>query len=163
MSDNVGIKDASGNTKAIAADDDGTALHQRVLVEFGPDGSPVQVTTGTPLPVAVMSSVATSVSVTASVPLSVSSTRSSTPTQSSVAGSATNVTLLASNANRLGATFYNDSTANLYLKLGATASTSSFTILLLGGDYYEVPFSYTGQIDGLWASATGNARITELT
>jgi hypothetical protein len=153
MSDNVGIKDASGNTKSIAADDDGTALHQRVLVEFGPDGSPVQVTTANPLPVSLL----------ASVPLSVASTRSSTGTESNVAGSASSVTLLASNANRLGATIYNDSTANLYVKLGATASATSFTILLAANDYYEVPFGYTGIIDGSWASATGNARITELT
>ena len=90
-------------------------------------------------------------------------TRSTTPSQSSVAGSASSVSLLASNSNRLGATIFNDSTAALYIKLGATASTTSFTIKLSQDDYYEVPFGYTGAIDGIWASATGNARITELT
>jgi hypothetical protein len=29
--------------------------------------------------------------------------------------------------------------------------------------YYEVPFGYTGRIDGIWASANGNARVTEMT
>lgn len=89
--------------------------------------------------------------------------RSATPSQSSVAGSASSVSLLASNANRLGATVSNDSTAALYLKLGATASTTSYSIKMLQDDYYEVPYGYTGAIDGIWASATGNARITELT
>lgn len=90
-------------------------------------------------------------------------TPSTTPAQSSVAGSASNVTLLAANSSRRGATIFNDSTATLYLKLGATASTTSYTVQLTQNDYYEVPFGYTGIIDGIWGSATGNARITELT
>lgn len=90
--------------------------------------------------------------------------RSSTPAQSTVAASATNVTLLASNANRRGATVHNDSAlANLFVKLGATASATSFTARLLPNGYYEVPFGYTGIIDGIWSLASGNARITELT
>lgn len=89
--------------------------------------------------------------------------RSGTSAQTTVAGSATSVSLLASNSNRLGATIANDSTAALYVKLGATASTTSYTIKLLQDDYYEIPYGYTGEIDGIWASATGNARITELT
>lgn len=88
--------------------------------------------------------------------------RSATPTQSSVAGSATSVTVLAANTARAGATIFNDSTATLYLKLGATASTSSFTTKMYQDGYYEVPFGYTGVIDGIWSSATGNARITEI-
>ncbi len=90
-------------------------------------------------------------------------TRAATGTTTSVASSATNVTLLASNANRLGATIFNDSTQNLFVKFGATASSSSFAVKMTPGTYYEVPFSYTGIIDGIWASANGNARITELT
>jgi hypothetical protein len=90
-------------------------------------------------------------------------TRAATPTQSSVAGSASSVSLLASNANRLGATVYNDSTAVLYVKLGTTASTTSYTTQISANEYYEVPFQYTGAIDGLWTSATGSARITEFT
>lgn len=82
----------------------------------------------------------------------------------SVADAATNTTLLASNASRKGATIYNDSSSILYLKLGATASTTSFTAKLLADDYYEVPFGYTGIIDGIWsADSSGSARITELT
>ncbi len=90
--------------------------------------------------------------------------RAATTAQTSVADTTSNVTLLASNADRLGATIFNDSTANLKLKLGATASATSFTTELQQDDYYEVPFNYTGIIDGIWASDTaGSARITELT
>mgnify|MGYP001612758565 CR=1 FL=1 len=86
-----------------------------------------------------------------------------TATLSNVAGSATSVPLLASNASRRGATFFNDSTALLYLKFGATASTTSFTTQLSANGYYELPLPiYTGAIDGIWASATGNVRVTEL-
>lgn len=98
---------------------------------------------------------------------SVSNSTSSTPTQSSVASSATNVTLLAANTARKGATITNDSSAVLYIKLGATASATSYTVTLAGSagapfSYFEVPFGYVGIIDGIWASATGNARITEI-
>lgn len=89
--------------------------------------------------------------------------RSATATLSNVASSATSVTLLASNANRLGATIYNDSTRALYLKFGTTASATDFTVLLVSGAYYEVPFGYTGRLDGIWVAANGFARLTELT
>lgn len=88
---------------------------------------------------------------------------SSTATLSNVSGSATSVTVLAANSARVGATVYNDSTAICYLKFGATASTTSFTVKLAADTYYEVPGGYTGVIDGIWASATGSARVTELT
>lgn len=88
---------------------------------------------------------------------------STTSALSNVSASASSVTVLASNANRKGATIYNDSTAICYLKLGATASSTSFTVKLNAEDYYEVPAQYSGVIDGIWVSATGNARVTELT
>lgn len=87
-----------------------------------------------------------------------------TGTNSTVAASATSVTILSSNAGRLGASIFNDSTVALYLDLsGGTATTSSFTVKVAADGYYEVPFGYTGTITGLWASATGNARVTQMT
>jgi len=86
-----------------------------------------------------------------------------TGTPSNVSGSASNVTILAANTARLGATIWNDSTAILYLKLGATASLTSCTVKMIADAYYEVPFGYYGIIDGIWASANGAARVTELT
>jgi hypothetical protein len=88
---------------------------------------------------------------------------SSTGTQTSVTSSATTVTVLASNAARKGAVIFNDSSKSLYIKFGATASLTSFATQLRAGDSYEVPFGYTGIIDGIWASANGFARVTELT
>lgn len=89
---------------------------------------------------------------------------SATGTQTSVAGAAVDTSILASNANRKGATVYNDSTAILYLLVGTgAASNTVYTLQIAGGGYYEVPFGYTGQIRGIWASATGNARIVEFT
>jgi hypothetical protein len=89
---------------------------------------------------------------------------------SSTAGNATTVnsntstvTLLAANASRLGATVYNESTAVLFLKLGAGAAAGSYTTQVQPGAYYEVPANYAGVITGLWASANGAARVTELT
>jgi hypothetical protein len=81
----------------------------------------------------------------------------------SVASSASNVNLLALNTARLGATVFNDSTATLYIKLGTTASLTSYTVQVAPSGYYEVPYGYTGNIDGIWSSANGNARITEIT
>jgi len=90
-----------------------------------------------------------------------------TATQTGVAASATSVTVLASNANRLGATVANDSTsAVLYLRLSATAATAAsggYTAMLTAGAYYEVPFGYTGAIVGIWAAATGFANVSEMT
>lgn len=89
--------------------------------------------------------------------------KGATGTQTSVAGAAADTTILAANTNRQGATVYNDSTAILYLLLAnAVSSTSVFTAQIAAGGYYEVPAKYTGIIKGLWASATGNARVTEI-
>lgn len=89
--------------------------------------------------------------------------RAATGTLTNVASSATSVTLLASNASRLGAAIFNDSVEKLYVKLGATASITSFTLVLDSQCYCEIPFNYTGLIDGIWPTATGTARVTEVT
>ncbi len=84
-----------------------------------------------------------------------------TGTQTSVAGSTSSVTLLASNTSRKGFSIYNDSTAILYIRFQATATTSNFSVKLQPDAYYEDAIGYTGIVDGIWASATGNARVTE--
>ncbi len=41
---------------------------------------------------------------------------------------------------------------------------TAYTVQLSSGlPYYEVPFGYTGQINHIGSSATGNLRVTELT
>ena len=86
-----------------------------------------------------------------------------TATLSNVAASASSVTVLASNTARRGAAVHNDSTAILYLKFGSTASATSFTVKMQPDEYYEVPFGYSGILTGIWVSATGSARVTEVT
>jgi hypothetical protein len=89
---------------------------------------------------------------------------SSTGTQTSVASSASSVQIIAASDAfaRMGVSIYNDSTAVLYLLLSAaTASTSAYTVQMAAASYYEVPYNYVGEINGIWASANGNARVTE--
>lgn len=88
-----------------------------------------------------------------------------TPTLTNVTSSVTNVTLAASNSSRKRIVIVNDSTSILYMKFGATASSTSYTFKLNPGDTYDSPDfrEYTGQIDGIWVSANGAARITEIT
>jgi hypothetical protein len=79
-----------------------------------------------------------------------------------VSGSASSVTLFAKNTDAQARAVYNDSTATLYLKFGATASTTSYTVQLAAGAYYEFPQPlYTGVVDGIWSAAAGAARTTE--
>ena len=86
----------------------------------------------------------------------------SAATLANVASSASSVTLQASNASRRGLSCFNDSTATLYLKFGATASATSFTVQVGPGGYYETPQPiYSGIVDGIWSAANGNARMTE--
>lgn len=94
---------------------------------------------------------------------SVADTKASTAATSNVAASVTTVTVLAANAARLGAMVFNDSAAaSLYLKMGASASTTSFTVLIAAGGYYELPQPvYTGNLTAVWSAANGTARVTE--
>jgi hypothetical protein len=71
-------------------------------------------------------------------------------------------TIATASTSRLGCTIFNEGAGNLHVLLGtATASTSSYTVRLSSGDYYEVPFNYTGLIGGIFATA-GTARVTEV-
>jgi hypothetical protein len=87
-----------------------------------------------------------------------------TGTESNVNSSATSVSILAANADRIGAAVFNDSTATLYLRLSdSAASTTAFTQKMAPYSTYEVLANYTGAITGIWDSATGAARVTEIT
>jgi hypothetical protein len=86
-----------------------------------------------------------------------------TATLSNVAAAASSVTVLAANASRRRVIIHNDSPSKLRLKFGATASLTSFTLALNAYETYESPSrAYKGIIDGIWDSATGSARVTEM-
>lgn len=90
-----------------------------------------------------------------------------TGTQSDVSDTASDVSILASNASRKGACFFNDSTSQLYLLLANdTASATNFSVRVAPGGYYELPVCqggvYTGVVKGIWsADASGACRVTE--
>jgi len=139
MADNVTLP---GTGVVVRADEIAAVQWQYVKLAFGTDG--------------------TATIVDASNPMPVRAGTTATGTLTNVTGIATSTTLLAANTARLGATIHNDSTAALYVKFGITASTTSYSVKIAVDGYYEVPFGYTGRIDGIWASAAGAARITEL-
>lgn len=143
MADNTSITPGTG--ESIASDDIGGVKFQRIKVIHGPDGTnDGDVSSANPLPAA--------------------EPRPATSALSNVASSATSVTLLSANAARKQAIIVNDSTQVLYVKFGTTASATSYTYKLAAGDTLELPRPiYTGRIDGIWASANGNARVTEIT
>ncbi|MEH2287173.1 hypothetical protein [Nostoc sp.] len=97
----------------------------------------------------------------ASVTVVTPSSNTSTPT--SVDAATTSNIILAANSNRVGATIWNNSTANLYIEFGATTTTSAFVAKISPGGYYELPFRYIGVISGIWDAANGKALVRELT
>jgi len=88
---------------------------------------------------------------------------SNTATRINTAASTVSVLLAPANAARKGATIWNNSTSNLYIELGATPTTSSFSVKISADGYYELPFSYIGLINGIWDAANGSALLRELT
>ena len=99
----------------------------------------------------------------ASLPAVVDATYSSSSV-TSVSAAATSTSILATNSSRRMAIMVNDADKNAYVKLGTTASTSSFSYKLTPGQTLELPTPvYTGAIDAIWdTSPTGSMRITEI-
>jgi hypothetical protein len=94
--------------------------------------------------------------------------QAATSTSSNVTAATSSTTLLAANANRLGGAIVNDSTAVLYIKLSATASSTSYDYYLAGSAsgvpaQFEIPANWTGAVYGIWASVNGSARVSERT
>lgn len=99
----------------------------------------------------------------------VTANKVATPTLTNVAASASSVTLLSATSTRRQVILVNDSAAICYVKFGTTASTSSYTVQMpaiasgvASHLFIDENPVYTGRIDAIWASATGNMRITEI-
>jgi hypothetical protein len=87
-----------------------------------------------------------------------------TSTVTSVGLTTSVTTVLAANANRLGAILWNNGAQQAYIKLGSGATTSSFTARLANQSEWEIPFPvYTGVITGITAAGTATVLATELT
>ena len=104
-----------------------------------------------------------------SASLSVTQAFAATSTLANVASSATSVTLLAANNNRKTAIIINDSTSDLYVTLNASAASTTNYSLFLAAKVGNTPSflaingdDYSGEIRGIWSSANGFARITEV-
>jgi len=82
-------------------------------------------------------------------------------TTGNVASSATVVTIAAANNARKMICIYNDSTSTLFLKMGSAASATSYSVEIEAAGYYEMS-NYKGIYTGLWSSANGYARVTEV-
>lgn len=74
-----------------------------------------------------------------------------------------NAVFCAPNPNRSLAIFTNDdfSSGSIYVKFGPTASTGSYSVKLRPGGYYEIPVTYSGEIDGVWDTMSGTLMVTE--
>lgn len=158
---------AGAATANVATEQIGGAEYQLVKPAFGGDGVATKVSATDPLPVTDAAGATASKQDTIIGHLDGVESLLAVPSSAAVTSindSAASQTLLAANAARKGATIFNDSTVALYVKFGTTASPTDFTAKMDAQGYYEVPFGYTGRIDGIWASdAAGAARVTELT
>ena len=169
MADNITftttVATAPTGTK-FATDDTTGSVHVPVVkLAVGTDGSatliPADATDGLLVNLGANNDVTvTSGTVTSTVPVA------STATLANITAATSSTTLQAANSNRLGLVIYNDSTSVMYMKFGSTASSTSFTHQLQAGEVWELATGgcrYTGIVTGIWVSATGAARVTELT
>ncbi len=85
-----------------------------------------------------------------------------TATLANVSASASSVVVFAACGGVTKRILHNDSAAILYLKYGATASTTSYTYKIAADAHWESPDDYPGVVHGIWSSATGAARTTEV-
>ncbi|MEH1821936.1 MAG: hypothetical protein V7L31_23125 [Nostoc sp.] len=70
--------------------------------------------------------------------------------------------LVAGNSNRKNITFFNSSTSTVFVDTVNTVSTSSYTVALSPGDYYEAPPPiYTGAYYAVVASGSTSINIRE--
>lgn len=82
--------------------------------------------------------------------------------RASVDSSTSTVTLAAQNSNRRGLRVYNNSSAALYVKEGSGCTNTDFdTIIPAATEWIMDKPIYIGIVTGVWASANGNAKVTE--
>lgn len=153
--------DTLGNPIGVLYDGYVYRLQTQTVIDDSSGHGPVTVKPGNQA--AVSSDRALVVAISPNNSFTVTEAKPTTTATSSVPAAITDTTLLPSNSIRLGATIYNNSMHFLYIRLGSSVSLSDFTVKLFPLSYYEVPYGYTGQINGIWSQANGSAKITELT
>jgi hypothetical protein len=88
-----------------------------------------------------------------------------TLTQSTVAAVAANdavaQTVASVDATRHAISLYNNSDKNIFVKLGASASSTDFSFILTPSQHYDLPYRYVGLITARWAAGpVGNLLTT---
>mgnify|MGYP007125623610 CR=1 FL=1 len=87
---------------------------------------------------------------------------SGTASQTSVESSGTSVSLIAANKQRKSILIQNTSTAILYVLFGTgTATATTAHSLQMAANTSYLVEGYTGALTGIWASANGQANLTE--
>jgi hypothetical protein len=86
-----------------------------------------------------------------------------TPTTANVSSSASSVAILASNANRKGVSFYNNSSATLYLSFSGTATIANAFVAIPSQGFLllDQQLITSGAINGIWSAANGSVNVTE--
>ena len=140
----VGSLATPGPGIVVGQDDVGGTAWQYVKLDVGPAGvsRPISYSGGTGVPVQAIR------------PASNFGTR--------IAGTIGNLIILAANPNRIGASFYVESGSAMYLKHGSNAGTFDYTVQVLAGALYEMPFGYSGTVSAIWQFASGTVQITEV-
>jgi len=136
----------------VSADDVGGKLLQNVKIDGGGNGLSVPIVAGQQL-------------MANSLPVVIANDQTVQPAAASadvtaVSTSTSSANLIAVNTLRRGASIFNDSAVTMYVKFGATASSSDYTHALATATSMLIPESYGGQVDGILASSTGTARVT---
>jgi hypothetical protein len=139
MADNTTLNPGTGGD-VISTDDLGAVKVQRVKVQIGVDGAAADVNVGNAMPVR---------------------TVASTSSVNAVSTSGTSATLASASSGRLRIVIVNDSSAVLFVKYGATASSADWTVKLAPDSTLDED-AYTGRIDAVLSTGTGTARVTEL-
>lgn len=141
---------------ALQIDAPGKFAPEQAIAFAAPDGSATLVSAANPLPIGSGAGIATT------------PTKKTTSATNSVTAAAADTAILAANTNRLpGSTIANDSTSIMYVLLGSgAASATNYTVAIDGkttvAGYYILPDGWTGAVRAYWVSATGSARVTEL-
>jgi hypothetical protein len=142
---NVSLLDSAGNPVTVDAQLVGTDRQQTVTIGDGTNAGRIA-------------------KVDTDGSLIVETNPATTAVKTNVTSTTTSTTILAANANRRGAIIFNDSTAILYISYGtSTTSTTSYSVRVAAAAVYllDVPL-YSGAMTGVWASANGAARVTDI-
>lgn len=87
--------------------------------------------------------------------------RGATPSIARVATSTTVATLQASNTARKELIIVNEAATVLYVKFGATATTTDYTVQIAAGGTY-IEDKYTGVVTAILGAGSSNAQVTEI-